>query len=54
MVVVRFGDPKMGINRDDPKKRASLEQDTIVQTQAKWKARYWSCYQWRAGAKVDN
>ena len=26
-------------NCDDPKK---------------WKARYWSCYQWRAGCKVDN
>ncbi len=20
----------------------------------KWKAKYWSCYQWRAGAKVDD
>ena len=20
----------------------------------KYKARYWSCFQWRAGAKVDN
>ena len=20
----------------------------------KWKARYWSCYQWRGGAKVDS
>ena len=33
-----------------------LEQDIIV-TIARIKgekARYWSCYQWRKGAKVDN
>ena len=30
-------------------------QDTIVITlDPKTKARYWSCFQWRAGAKVDN
>ena len=21
---------------------------------SKWKARYWSCYQWKQGAKVNN
>ena len=39
IVKVNFGDPNMEIKRDDPG--------------PKWKARYWSCYQWRAGAKVD-
>ena len=41
--VVRFGYPGMEIKRhncDNPG--------------PKTKARYWSCFQWRAGAKVDN
>lgn len=55
VVVVRFGDQKMGINRDDPKKRASFRaRHDCANPGPKWKARYWSCYQWRAGAKVDN
>ena len=55
VVVVRFGDPNMGINRDDPERRKSFRaRHNCDDPGPKWKARYWSCYQWRAGAKVDN
>ena len=56
VVVVRFGDPNMGINRDDPKARKAFRSRHSCDDNPgpKWKARYWSCYQWRAGAKVDN
>jgi len=55
VVVVRFGDPNMGINRDDPNARKSFRaRHNCSDPGPKWKARYWSCYQWRAGAKVDN
>lgn len=55
IVKVTFGDPNMEIKRDDPKRlkayRARMNCDT--DPGPKWKANYWSCYQWRAGAKVD-
>jgi len=55
VVVVRFGDPKMGINRDDPSARKSFRaRHNCADPGPKWKARYWSCYQWRASAKVDS
>jgi hypothetical protein len=56
VVKVTFGDPNMGINRDDPKARAAFRSRHSCDDDPgpKWKARYWSCYQWRAGAKVDN
>ena len=55
VVVVRFGDPKMDIKRDDPGRRKSFRaRHNCDDPGPKWKARYWSCYQWRAGAKVDN
>ena len=56
VVVVRFGDPNMGINRDDPDARKAFRSRHSCDDNPgpKWKARYWSCYQWRAGAKVDN
>jgi len=56
VVVVRFGDPNMSINRDDPKARKSFRARHGCDTDPgpKWKAKYWSCYQWRGGAKVDN
>ena len=55
VVVVRFGDPNMGINRDDPERRKAFRaRHNCDDPGPKWKARYWSCYQWRAGAKVDN
>ena len=55
VVKVTFGDPNMGINRDDPEARKSFRARHQCDTNPgpKWKARYWSCYQWRAGAKVD-
>ncbi len=55
VVVVRFGDPNMEIKRDDPKRRASFRaRHNCDNPGPKWKARYWSCYQWRGGAKVDS
>ena len=55
VVVVRFGDPNMEIKRDDPARLASYRaRHNCDNPGPKWKANYWSCYQWRAGAKVDN
>lgn len=55
IVKVNFGDPNMEIKRDDPKRRASFRaRHSCDNPGPKWKARYWSCYQWRSGAKVDN
>lgn len=55
VVVVRFGDPNMDIKRDDPARRKSFRaRHNCDNPGPKWKARYWSCYQWRASAKVDN
>jgi hypothetical protein len=55
VVVVRFGDPNMEIKRDDPARRKNFRARHNCQDPGpKWKARYWSCYQWRAGASVDN
>ena len=53
--MVRFGDPNMAINRDDPERRKSFRaRHNCDDPGPKTKARYWSCFQWRAGAKVDN
>lgn len=55
VVIVRFGDPNMEIKRDDPERRASFRaRHGCDNPGPKWKANYWSCYQWRAGAKVDS
>ncbi len=56
IVKVQFGDPNMEIKRDDPGRRKSFRarHGCDVDPGPKWKAKYWSCYQWRAGAKVDN
>ena len=55
VVKVSFGDPNMEIKRDDPARRKSFRaRHNCENPGPKWKARYWSCYQWRAGAKVDN
>ena len=56
VVKVTFGDPNMGINRDDPEARKNFRARHQCDTNPgpKYKARYWSCFQWRAGAKVDN
>jgi len=55
--IIRFGDPKLSIKRDDPKRRKSFRARHGCDTPAgkdKSTAKYWSCYQWRAGSKVDN
>ena len=55
VVVVRFGDPNMEIKRDDPERRKNFRaRHNCDNPGPKTKARYWSCYQWRGGAKVDN
>ena len=55
VVKVGFGDPNMEIKRDDPARRKAFRaRHNCDDPGPKWKARYWSCYQWRAGAKVDN
>ena len=52
---INFGDPNMEIKRDDPGRRRNFRaRHNCSNPGPKWKARYWSCYQWRAGAKVDN
>ena len=53
--VVRFGDPNLSIKRDDPNRRKSFRaRHNCDNPGPKTKPRYWSCHQWRAGAKVDN
>lgn len=53
--VVRFGDPNLSIKRDDPARRKSFRaRHNCDNPGPKTKARYWSCYQWRASQKVDN
>lgn len=55
VIKVTFGDPNMEIKRDDPKRRASFRaRHDCANKKDKTKAGYWSCYQWRAGSKVDN
>lgn len=54
VVIVRFGDPNMEIRRDDPKARKNFRsRHNCASPGPKWKARYWSCYQWRGGSKVQ-
>lgn len=55
VVIVRFGDPNMEIKRDDPQRRKNFRsRHNCDNPGPKWKARYWSCYQWRSGAKVKS
>ena len=56
IVKVTFGDPNMEIKRDDPASRKAYRARHSCDDDIgpKWKANYWSCHQWRAGAKVDN
>jgi len=55
VVKVNFGDPNMKIKKNDPARRKSFRaRHNCDNPGPKWKARYWSCYQWRASAKVDN
>ena len=53
VVKVNFGDPNMEIKRDDPKRRKSFRaRHNCSNPGPKWKARYWSCWQWRASSPV--
>lgn len=56
VIKLGFGDPNMEIKRDDPARRKAFRARHSCDDDIgpKWKARYWSCHQWRAGAKVDN
>ena len=52
---VTFGDPNMEIKRDSPERIKSFRaRHNCDNPGPKTKARYWSCFQWRHGAKVDN
>ena len=54
VVKVSFGDPGLSIKRDDPERRKSFRaRHNCDNPGPKWKARYWSCRQWRAGSKVE-
>ena len=45
----------MRIRKSNPARRKSFRaRHNCDNPGPKTKARYWSCYQWRAGAKVDN
>ena len=48
VVVVRFGDPKMDIKRDDPERRKSFRARHKCDTNPpdKLTPRYWSCKKW--------
>lgn len=55
VVKVTFGDPNMEIKRDDPERRKSFRaRHRCDNPGPKWKPRFWSCYQWRDSAPVDN
>ena len=44
----------MEIKRDDPDRRKSFRaRHNCDNPGPKWKARYWSCRQWRAGKRVE-
>lgn len=55
VVKVNFGDPNMSIKRDDPARRKSFRARHNCDTNPgpKWKAKYWSCRQWRENAPVE-
>ena len=54
VVKVSFGDPGLSIKRDDPARRKSFRaRHNCDNPGPKWKARYWSCRQWRASSKVE-
>ena len=47
VVIVRFGDKKMEIKRDDPGRRKNFRaRHNCDNPGPKWKARYWSCKAW--------
>ena len=49
------GEKTMSIKKNNPQRRKSFRaRHNCDNPGPKTKARYWSCYQWRSGAKVDN
>ena len=52
---VKFGDPNMEIKRDNPERRKSFRaRHNCDSATDRTTPRYWSCKQWRAGAKVES
>lgn len=55
VVLVRFGDPKMEIKRDDPKRRKNFRsRHSCDNPGPKTKARYWSCKMWESKKSVTD
>lgn len=53
--VIRFGDAKMEIKRDDPKRRKNFRKRHGCDTEAaknRFSRKFWSCSQWRRSKKV--
>ena len=55
IVKVNFGQPGMEIKRDDPERRKSFRarHGCDKNPGPRWKAKYWSCKQWRSNKKVE-
>lgn len=54
---ISFGDPNLSIKRDSPERRKSFRarhKCDKPEGKNRCTARYWSCYQWRAGARVKS
>jgi hypothetical protein len=55
IIKLAIGDPNMEIKRDSPERRKSFRaRHKCDNPGPKYKARYWSCYQWRASNKVKD
>lgn len=55
VVLVRFGDSKMEIKRDDPERRANFRaRHGCDDPGPKWKAKYWACKTWEKGRTVSD
>jgi hypothetical protein len=56
VVIVRFGDKNMSIKRDDPERRKSFRARHKCDTNPgpKWRAKFWSCRQWRSNTPVQD
>jgi len=56
VVKVNFGSPDMEIKRDDPARRKSFRarHGCDKNPGPKWKAKFWSCLQWRSNKKVED
>lgn len=53
---ISFGDPGLSIKRDSPERRKNFRarhKCDKPEGKNRCTARYWSCYQWRAGKKVE-